>query len=186
MDHSQDIGKPKSKKPHPVTGDATFYDHEDVGAEMVSIIASRLRFSTEERHRLIHLVRHHFIHYKPEDTNSAVRRWVRKVGFDNVSSLCTLARADIIGKGPSGSVLGLDTAIIDEFEARIIELSKTEALPTSTKVLVVDGNDIMKNLGIPPGATVGKILAYLLDKVTDDPALNTREKLLELASIFLS
>ncbi|MFA5202829.1 MAG: CCA tRNA nucleotidyltransferase [Lentisphaeria bacterium] len=179
-----DIGKPQSKKPHPVTGDATFYDHEDIGAEMVGAIASRLRFSAEERYRLIHLVQHHFIRYKSEDTDSTVRRWIRKVGFDNIPSLCTLARADIIGKGPLGFVSGLDTAIIDELEARVIKLSKTEVLPTSTKVLVVDGNDIMKNLGIPPGATVGKILAHLLDEVTDDPALNTREKLLDMAEVY--
>lgn len=179
-----DIGKPQSKKPHPVTGDATFYEHEDIGADMVASIASRLRFSAEERYRLIHLVQHHFIRYKPEDTDSAVRRWIRKVGLDNISSLCTLARADIIGKGPLGFVSGLDTVIIDELEARVAKLNATETLPTSTKVLTIDGNDVMQHLGIPPGATVGKVLNQLLDAVTDDPSLNTREKLLELASSY--
>ena len=179
-----DIGKPQSKKPHPVTGDATFYEHEDIGADMVASIASRLRFSTEERYRLIHLVQHHFIRYKSEDTDSAVRRWIRKVGLDNIPSLCTLARADIIGKGPLGFISGLDTGIIDELEARVIRLNATETLPTSTKVLTIDGNDVMQHLGIPPGATVGKILNKLLDAVTEDPSLNTREKLLELASSY--
>ena len=39
----------------------------------------------------------------------------------------------------------------------------------------------MKTLGIPPGPKVGVILSELLQAVLDDPAVNEREKLLEIA-----
>jgi tRNA nucleotidyltransferase (CCA-adding enzyme) len=51
----------------------------------------------------------------------------------------------------------------------------------SLKDLAIDGNDVMAELGIPPGPRVGQILNELFERVTDDPQLNTREHLLELA-----
>ena len=35
-------------------------------------------------------------------------------------------------------------------------------------------------VGVPPGPLVGQVLARLLEKVLDDPDLNTRERLLSL------
>jgi len=49
----------------------------------------------------------------------------------------------------------------------------------SLKDLAIDGNDVMKELGIPPSPKVGTILNELFERVTDDPKLNTREDLLE-------
>jgi hypothetical protein len=51
----------------------------------------------------------------------------------------------------------------------------------SLRDLKVDGNDIMRELDIPPGPDVGRILNALFERVLDDPSLNTREKLVELA-----
>ena len=50
----------------------------------------------------------------------------------------------------------------------------------SLKDLAIDGNDVMAELGIPPGPRVGRILDELFERVTDDPSLNTRERLLEV------
>jgi tRNA nucleotidyltransferase (CCA-adding enzyme) len=47
--------------------------------------------------------------------------------------------------------------------------------------LAVDGTAIMERLGIPPGPSVGTVLSQLLEAVLDDPALNERERLLEMA-----
>ena len=174
-----DIGKPKSKGVHPEHGDATFYDHESIGADMATEILPRLKLSNEDQERIVHLVRHHFIRYNAEWNSATIRRWVRRVGLDNVASLCTLARADIFGKGPAKVQLEEDT--INELEAKIANMKVTEVIPTSTKVLVVNGHDVMTHLGIGPGPTVGKVLSALLEFVTDQPEVNTRENLLTLA-----
>jgi hypothetical protein len=80
----------------------------------------------------------------------------------------------------------LEDSVIDELENRVSTLQLTEVIPTSTKVLVINGTDVMDHLGIEPGPLVGKILAGLLEAVTDDPECNTRERLLELASELLT
>jgi tRNA nucleotidyltransferase (CCA-adding enzyme) len=175
-----DVSKPEVKGVHPVHGDATFYDHEHVGAKKTDEILTRLRFSTEDRERIVHLVRHHFIRYERGWAAPVLRRWVRKVGLESVQTLCILARADIAGKGPIPTV-GLEASIIDELEARVGSMKLTEVIPTSTKVLVINGNDVMTHLGLTPGPAVGRILTTLLEFVTDDPECNTRERLLELA-----
>ncbi len=50
---------------------------------------------------------------------------------------------------------------------------------TDMKGLAVNGRDLMQ-IGVPAGKAVGAMLAKLLDAVLDDPALNTKEQLLEL------
>jgi tRNA nucleotidyltransferase (CCA-adding enzyme) len=175
-----DIGKPKSKGVHPEHGDATFYDHENIGADMAIEILPRLRLSVDDQNRIIHLVRHHFIRYDKTWSASTIRRWVRKVGLDNVASLCTLARADIFGKGPA-----IEKEVINELEAKIATMQVTETIPISTKVLSINGHEVMTHLGIGQGPTVGKILTALLELVTDNPEINTKENLLNLSEKIL-
>ena len=46
--------------------------------------------------------------------------------------------------------------------------------------LAIRGEDVMRELNIGPGREVGEVLARLLERVIDDPDLNTREALLRL------
>ena len=50
----------------------------------------------------------------------------------------------------------------------------------NVKDLKIDGRDVMEALALPPGPKIGKVLDALLEKVLDDPSLNTRETLLKL------
>jgi hypothetical protein len=50
----------------------------------------------------------------------------------------------------------------------------------SLKDLAVSGRDLME-AGVKPGRHMGIILKELFETVVDDPSLNTREKLLEIA-----
>ena len=42
----------------------------------------------------------------------------------------------------------------------------------------------MEHLALPPGPQVGLILEFLLESVLEDPRMNSREKLLEIARRF--
>ena len=172
-----DIAKPQTKGIHPETGDATFYNHEEVGAEMTDGILRRLKFSNEERERIVHHVRWHLIPYEPGWSAASIRRWVRRVGADNVKSLCALGRADVAGKGTNA--MGDRDLALDELEARIAKMQIEEPIATKTTALAIGGNDVMTALGIGPGPRVGQELRRLLELVTDDPSLNTRNGLLE-------
>ena len=46
--------------------------------------------------------------------------------------------------------------------------------------LALDGSAVMEILGCGPGPEVGRALRFLTERVIEDPALNTRERLREL------
>ena len=175
-----DVAKPIVKGKHHAHGDATFYDHENVGADMADTILRRLKFSNTDREKIVHLVREHFVRYDSSWSSATIRRWVRRVGVDNVKDILTLARADNAAKGPVPREFVLDNGSIDELEQRIADLNVTEKMPVSTKVLAIDGTDVMRELNIPQGKRVGEVLRALLELVTDDPELNMRENLLKM------
>jgi len=179
-----DICKPATKGTHKETGDATFYNHEVEGADLTEQILTRLKFSTVDKVRIVHLIRHHLIHYHSGWDNSAIRRWVNKVGLEHIESLCDLARADIEGKGPAKKAK--DVSSINELEDRIRTLQRTEVMPTSTRVLALDGKVLMQHFGLTPGPKVGKVLRALLGVVMDDPSKNTLEQLLIAAKEVLN
>ena len=66
-----------------------------------------------------------------------------------------------------------------ELKDRIEKIMK-EQNALSLKDLAVNGKDLM-NKGIPSGKKLGVILNNLLDAVLEDPNMNNKEKLLELA-----
>jgi tRNA nucleotidyltransferase (CCA-adding enzyme) len=53
--------------------------------------------------------------------------------------------------------------------------------PLALSSLAVDGKALMAHAGFKPGREIGRALEMLLDLVIEDPALNTREQLLERA-----
>lgn len=177
-----DVGKPRSRAFSPKTEDFTFYDHERIGAEMADPILTRLKFSNDERAKIVALVRHHLICYSDDWSDAAVRRWLKRVGVDLTADLYRLGRADALGKGREADA---DLANIDRLEARATTLLAGGAA-LSTRDLAVRGHDLMKELGLAPGPVIGKILERLLELVLDDPGRNERATLLaearELAS----
>ena len=62
--------------------------------------------------------------------------------------------------------------------------SLTHEAPFTMKDMDVSGNDLMSNLNLKPGPKVKNILESLYNKVLEDPSLNQKDKLLELARQF--
>lgn len=161
-------------------GDYTFYNHEVVGARMVKRIMKRLKFSSEDAAAVLNMVSHHMFHYTSEWTDGAVRRFMRKVGLENLEHLFILRRADREGNGMRGGL----PAPIRELKRRIEKVIEDENAIT-VKDLDINGYVVMEEFGIQPGPMVGKILNHLLELVLDDPEINKREILLEKAKEFV-
>jgi len=100
---------------------------------------------------------------------------VRKVGLERLPALLALREADITGRGYGEDPAG-ETR---ELRSRIEQVAAEDAA-LQVKDLALDGADVMRILAIPPSRRVGQILEWLLEKVLDDPSLNTEEKLAEL------
>jgi tRNA nucleotidyltransferase (CCA-adding enzyme) len=59
-----------------------------------------------------------------------------------------------------------------------IERLLASGVALTVRDLAVDGGDVMRALGVPPGPAVGEALESLLEVVLDDPTSNERETLL--------
>jgi tRNA nucleotidyltransferase (CCA-adding enzyme) len=177
-----DVGKPRSRAFSDKTQDWTFYDHDRIGAEIADPICARLRFSTDERQRIVALVRHHLFHYD-QWSDAAVRRWIKRVGKDRVEDLYALNEADVRGKADATEPSAL--APLAALRAHVDKVL-AEGAALSTRELEIDGNVLMKELGIAPGRIIGELLDALLEEVIADPAKNEREILLERARAILA
>jgi hypothetical protein len=109
-------------------------------------------------------------------TDKGLRRLVRRVGKELIFDLLDLRRADVDGQGMGGR-----TDDVDRFEADIrAELDRKP--PFTIADLAVNGHDIMGMFSIEPGKKVGDVLDYLMERVLDEPALNTRKNLKAIAA----
>ena len=165
-----DVGKA------PTAADGHFIGHESEGAVLVEVRMRDLAFSRTDVERVRHLVRHHLIQYSAEWTDAAVRRFIKRVGPGQpLADLLALRRADTAAS--AGPELG--DAAADELERRIASLRPGAVL--SVRGLAVNGEDLMRELGLAPGPPVGQLLDDLLQAALDDPSVNEREALLSLA-----
>jgi len=164
-----DVGKPAVMKEK--NGERTFYNHEVIGAAIVRKIGERLKLSKKDRQRLTKLVRWHQFSVSEKQTDSAIKRFIRHVGLENVLNMLDLRVGDRLGSGAKKT-----SWRTEEFKKRLIEVQKE---PFSIKDLKINGNDVMKILNIEPGPKVGEILEEIFKKVDKNELPNEREKLLK-------
>jgi tRNA nucleotidyltransferase (CCA-adding enzyme) len=177
-----DVGKPRTRAFSEKTSDWTFYEHERIGAEMADPILMRLKFSNDERARIVALVRHHLICYADDWSDAAVRRWLRRVTPELAVDLYALGAADALGKGREASA---DIESLARLRARVDALLAAGAA-LSARDLALDGKVLMSELAIPPSRLIGQILEHLVERVTDEPELNERQALLAEARAFVA
>lgn len=169
-----DLGKPETRVQMDDT--ASFHGHQFNGERHADRIMRRLRYPTETRERVMHLVRHHMFHYTPDWTDGAVRRFLRTIGPENVEELFLMRAADTLGNGLRRRI----APELKELRRRSDDILARESA-LSVRDLAIGGEDLMTALGLAPGPEIGRILRELLEDVLDQPELNTRETLLDRA-----
>ena len=172
-----DVGKPDSLELR--EGVPTFYNHEIISAETASEILKRLKFPKALEKQVTHLIREHMFNYTPEWTDSALRRLISRVGKENIRDLIRLRFADRAGmKGKPFECIN-DKSFISRINSI---LEKENAF--TIRNLEVDGNILAEKGGIPKGPVMGRVLEFLLESVLDDPEMNRRDILIEIARNF--
>jgi putative nucleotidyltransferase with HDIG domain len=169
-----DIGKVPTRKSD-ANGIWTFYQHEIESKKMARSILGRLRWPNALVDSVCHLIKEHMFHYTDEWSDAAVRRFLARVGEENLSMFYQLRRADAYATAAVEPGTGFLLPLADRVE-KILK----EKQAFSLKDLAINGNDLI-DIGIKPGKTIGIILNELLETVLDDPAENTRETLLKIA-----
>lgn len=155
-----DIGKPKAKRRE--DGKTKFHGHERVGSKIAEIIARRLKLSNDELNSLEKMV---FWHLRPgyladneEVTTRAAFRYFRDTENEAVSVLL-LSIAD--QRSTKGPLTTKESRV--RHEEVVFGLIREYFRRKKKKKLerVVNGNDIMRELKLPPSPLVGKVLSEI-------------------------
>ncbi len=169
-----DIGKPACKKMDS-DGTWTFYRHDSVSSEITRAILTRFKYPNRLTEQVCHLVGQHMFHYENNWSDAAVRRFLIRVKTENLDDLFLLRMAD--ARATAGLQIPPDHLL--PFRQRIDSVLENKNALT-LKDLAVNGRDLME-IGISPGPRIGQVLGELFECVTEDPALNVRKRLLEIA-----
>ncbi|HLD45918.1 MAG TPA: HD domain-containing protein, partial [bacterium] len=171
-----DAGKPKTRRENPQTGHVSFYNHNVVSAGIAGRWLKQFKASTIgiDTHLVCHLIKNHMFETKHFLNNEkSLRRFINKVGVEPIFDLLDLRLADKMGGRFPKKLFGI-LSLRDKVREEI-----NKAPPFTPKDLAINGHDIM-TLGYQPGPIFGEIQRFLMDKVLDDPELNTKEILLRL------
>lgn len=166
-----DVGKPYVASQDP-EGHVIFYNHEVKGAEIANAICERLRLSNKQKEKIVTLIRWHMFTVDEHITDGAVRRFIRRVGLENVSDMIDVRIGDRLGSGTKTA----ESWRLKQFKEKIEQQLNP---PFSINDLAIDGNDIMKQLNIKPGPKIGKLLQTLFEEVDENLELNTKKFLIK-------
>jgi len=152
-------------------GTITFYNHEVVSTSIAYNFTQKFRFSKKEAKKLVSLVRWHQFTVDERQTDSAIRRFIKNVGQENLKHILDLRVGDRLGGGARETSWRLE-----KFKKRLIEVQKQ---PFSVTDLKVSGHEVMKTLGLQSGPPVGRILNKIFKEVVEEDLPNEKEILLE-------
>jgi len=150
-----------------------YVGHERAGAARTEQVLRRLRFSNADSERIVRLVAIQSDLFPPDAPDSGIRRWLAHVTRDYINDFFRLRialwRAYPVERG--------DRDLRERWQ-RAREVLRQRPVLTLDG-LAVDGRDLLA-AGIEPGPRMGELLRTLLTRVIEEPALNTKERLLEL------
>ena len=166
-----DIAKPQTMIINPY-GIMRFFGHDIKSAQMARVVMRRLKCSNQLTDTVCNLIENHMVKYRDNWTDGAVKRFIKRVGKENINELFELQWCDQIASEGKSKV--------EEYDPFIRRIKELENQPMSVKDLAVSGDDLAQ-AGIPKSKVMGQILDELLEMVIDYPTLNEKETLINQA-----
>jgi tRNA nucleotidyltransferase/poly(A) polymerase len=164
-----------------------FFDHDIIGAQVVENRARAFNLSNDEVERIRKIVQHHMrFHFftsrleadKQEPSRRAIYRYFRDTGKAGVD-LVLIGLADL--RGMRGPTLTQETWAAALDVARILlENYWEKPQETVAPPRLLNGNELMSELGLAPGRTVGQLLEAIREGQATGKVTN-REQALDLA-----
>jgi tRNA nucleotidyltransferase (CCA-adding enzyme) len=172
-----DIGKPDCKTTDE-GGVDHFKGHAVRSEEMVEPILRRLKMDNDTIRDVKKIVYWHDYGISGKTTKKSLRRMLSKMGAQYFDSFIAIRRADMAGQ--SDYLADWKAKVLEELIQSHDEII-AEGNALTLKDLAIGGADL-KTLGIQPGPEMGRILNDLLDKVLEDPTINTKEQLIQVVT----
>jgi tRNA nucleotidyltransferase/poly(A) polymerase len=168
-----------------------FFDHDVKGAEVAAERARAFNLSNDEVERIRKIIANHMrFHFftsrlegdKQEPSRKAIYRFFRDTGKAGID-LVLLGLADL--RGTQGPTLSQETWAAALDVARILLENYWERpQETVTPPRLLDGNELMSELGIEPGRVVGQLLEAIREGQATGK-VTKREQALELSRKYL-
>jgi tRNA nucleotidyltransferase/poly(A) polymerase len=181
-----DVAKPQTRKADE-EGQLRFWDHDQQGAERIVERARLLALSNDEAQRLETIVRNHMrilFHTNrlaregQPPSRRAIYRFFRDTGPAGVE-LCLLALADLRATYEQTLPQENWAACLEVVRTMLKAWFEKRADQVSPPPLV-DGDDLMRELNLPPGRQIGELLNAICEAQAVGE-VSTREQALELA-----
>lgn len=169
-----DIEKPNTKIIGK-DGQDHFYGHQEKGAVTAKYILRRMKFDNDTINSVVHLIRWH--DYRFILTPSGMRKIASKVGKEYMELLFEVNRADTSAKNPARTLEKYKSL---EEAKRLYQEILMHGDCITLKELDINGKDLIAG-GFHPGRELGEILDFLLATVLEEPNLNRKDSLLEMA-----
>lgn len=169
-----DIAKPACKTTDE-KGQDHFKMHPIKGTDMARSVLRRLKFDNDTITRVCNLVKNH--DDRPDINERNVRRMIIRVGQENFPDLLEVKRADTLAQSTYLRDEKLD--YITELERVFHEIVEAGDC-LKIKDLQINGKDLIA-MGVPQGQRIGEVLNHIFDAVVDNPELNDRQILLNMA-----
>lgn len=152
-----------------------FYGHPEKSAETARNILRRLKFDNETIDLVYRLIKWH--DYRFVLTPQGMRRAVNKIGIDIMDLLMEVKSADTLAQNP----VTWEEKLKNLIQAKqLFQDIKARKECINLKMLEVNGKDLIA-IGLKPGRSMGEILEWLLGQVLENPQLNEKQTLLEMA-----
>jgi poly(A) polymerase len=172
-----DNAKPQTKQPKP-GGGVSFHEHQTIGGEVAVAVARRLRLSEVEAAYIGVVVREHM---RPGQlagldavTLRAVRRFFQATGEAGPDVLLHSLADHMATRGPLLNVAAWHAQAA--WTDALLDLIWGEEVEPARQLL--NGDELMRALGIGPGPLVGRLLAKLNEAQADGVITTTEEALL--------
>jgi putative nucleotidyltransferase with HDIG domain len=181
-----DVAKPQTRSVEE-SGRIRFFNHDEIGAEIVTERAEAFRLSNTEVSRLATIVRHHMrpsflSHSEGGPTKRAIYRFFRDTGEAGVD-ICLLSLADVWATyGPTlpherwEAQVDTIRTLLDAWWERPKEQVNPPALIT--------GNDLVNDMELQPGPIIGEILEAVREAQAEGE-VNSRKAALEFVKAYL-
>ncbi len=165
------------------SGTGHFYGHAEKSAELADSILRRLKFSNEERERIVLLIKNHDRQFEP--TVRCANRLLADLGFINAQLLMAVRFADLYAHGVDYTQFGKMNALRKaEITYLYLAMALLEKRKFSVHDLLVNGRDLIE-MGYTPGPLFSSCLNYLFNKVVDGELPNQNKILLQNAKIYM-
>ncbi len=158
-----DCAKPQTRQADE-NGRIRFLNHEEVGSRLAHQRGVALHLSNDEATRLQMIVRHHLrpLHLAQtgeEPTRRAVYRFFRDTGAVGVD-ICMLALADVLATYETNLTQDIWIRHLDVARSLLEAWWEYPQVSVSPQA-ILNGRDIMDELGLKPGPEIGRLLGLL-------------------------